>query len=445
LNISLLPYLVSAYLNDGKRDQWTREQIDAYQRNALAALRQHAYQNSPFYQRFHKGLFNAPLHELPVMNRKIMLDNFNDLVTDRTVRLDDVRRHMQQEPGKPFKGKYWVNSTSGTTGVPAVFLYHRREWAQVVIFLMRAYRWAGIRLSPLKKRRMAYVTSTNPWHLSSQVSQTVHLPSITSMRIPANDPLPSVVSRLNEFQPDTLIVYSSMGRILAAEQMAGHLNISPQVIMTSAEVLTPETRQMITDVWGVQPFDQYGTTETAAIGCECTQHNGQHMFEDICIVENVDAQNRPVPVGEFGEKILLTVLFNYSQPLIRYEISDSICVSDKECSCGRKFRLIEKVQGRQEDILYFPNGVGEIVGIHPIVFHNVMDTVRASGWQVVQRDDGLHILLSGSQDNGIQDRLSVSMAQALKLHGVETPPIKVSLVPSIPRLPNGKLRLVLRD
>src|SRR5260370_42264069 len=70
-----------------RRDRWTGERILAHQARSLERVRQYAYPHSPFYQRFHKGLFDRPLTELPILAKHTMMDNFDLLVTVRSVRL----------------------------------------------------------------------------------------------------------------------------------------------------------------------------------------------------------------------------------------------------------------------------------------------------------------------------------------------------------------------
>ena len=103
------------------------------------------------------------------------------------------------------------------------------------------------------------------------------------------------------------------------------------------------------------------------MGCECIEHCGIHVFEDICIVEVVDKLNRPVPPGSLGHKCLLTNLYNKTQPLIRYEISDMLTKSTEPCSCGRPFPLIKQIAGRSEDILILKDGQGRDIAIPPVV------------------------------------------------------------------------------
>jgi len=62
-----------------QRDHWTRQQLETHQANALRSLREYTYAHSPFYRRFHQGLVDAPLHELPVLTKAMLMEHFDDL------------------------------------------------------------------------------------------------------------------------------------------------------------------------------------------------------------------------------------------------------------------------------------------------------------------------------------------------------------------------------
>jgi acyl-coenzyme A synthetase/AMP-(fatty) acid ligase len=94
-----------------------------------------------------------------------------------------------------------------------------------------------------------------------------------------------------------LVAYASMLRLLAFEQAAGHLRITPDLVFSASEVLTGETKRRIDQAWGKQPYDVYAATETAGIAAECQFHTGLHLFEDLVVTEVVDGDNQPVPPG----------------------------------------------------------------------------------------------------------------------------------------------------
>jgi phenylacetate-CoA ligase len=162
------------------------------------------------------------------------------------------------------------------------------------------------------------------------------------------------------------------------------------------------------------------------------------------ITEVVDERNRPVPPGVYGEKVLVTVLFSRTLPLIRYEMSDSVrpAAVSRRCPCGRSFALIEGVQGRAEDVLHFPAASGGETAVQPIVFHRVLDAVPAGGWQVVQKSEGLEVLLSDVREGFADATLIDPLRQEIEAQGAIVPPVKVRRVTAIPRTIVGKRPLI---
>jgi len=372
------------------------------------------------------------------------MENFDELVTDPSVRLTDVEAHLATLRGNErFRGRYWVASTSGSTGHRGVFLWDFAEWTTVLASYNRSFDWAGSRAGLTHRTKMAVVSSTTPWHQSARVGASVQSLWVPTLRLDSGDPVESIVERLNSWQPEVLVAYASMIRLLAEEQLAGRVHIYPEFVFSASEVLTDRARRQAEAAWGKKPFDVYAATETAGIASECDLHRGMHLFEDLVITEIVDEYNRPVAPGVYGEKVLLTVLFSRTLPLIRYEMSDSVRpAASPYCPCGRPFALIDGVQGRVEDVLRFPATAGGQVTVQPALFHRVMDTVPASGWQVVQEANGLTVLLGGVQEEFRDDALADSLRRELAVQGAIVPSVEVRRVPAIPRTGVGKAPLI---
>ena len=128
-----------------------------------------------------------------------------------------------------------------------------------------------------------------------------------------------------------------------------------------------------------------------------------------------------MPPGVYGAKVLVTVLFSRTLPLIRYEMTDSVQrAADHDCPCGRPYALLAGIQGREQEALRFPGRDGTARVVQPIVFHHVMDRVAAAGWQIIQRPDGLEVLLA--QPHGVDcPALEASLQAALTAQGVVAP------------------------
>jgi phenylacetate-CoA ligase len=426
-----------------QHEHWTAAQVAAYQAEQFRQLRDHAYTHSRFYQQFHRGLFDCPLHELPVLTKAMMMDHFDELVTDPAIHLEKVRAHASNSrQGAPFLNRYRVTATSGSSGHPGFFVFNPEEWITIMASFARGQEWSGKTMNLAHRTRMASVASRSPWHLSSQVAETAKSWWIPTLRLAASEPLPDIVRQLNAFQPEVLIAYASMARLLAEEQLAGRLLIQPRFVYVSSEVLTDDTRHRVKSAWEDEPFNQYGSTETANIAAEYKTDRRLHVYDDLVIVESVDEQYRPVPSGEYGTKMLVTTLFSRTQPLIRYEMNDSVQLSREIDSSSLPFQVIQGIQGRTEDILYLPGVMGGEIAIQPLVFNRVMDIVPASGWQIVQEADSLSVLLSGVPLSFVDDFLISRLTAELASQGVQVPPIQVQHLSVIPKTAAGKAPLI---
>ncbi|MFW6184169.1 MAG: phenylacetate--CoA ligase family protein [Chloroflexota bacterium] len=439
-----------------RREAWTRAQIDAYQSDALARLRAHAYAHSPFYQEFHAGLADRPLQELPVLKKSMLHEHFDAIVTDPSIEHAAVASHAQSIQGdERFRDKYVVNVTSGTTGEPSYILFDDTEWIAVLASFSRFERHIGSLQGTIQRPKIAIVGSSTPWHISARVGASVRSSWIPILRIDVGTPLDAIVQQLNDWQPQVLVTYASMAGILAGEQRFGRLQIAPQRIVSTAEVLSPALRQRIQAVWGRVVYDQYGATEGGIFAAECTSYphrsddpgrhtRGLHLFEDLFILEVVDEHNNPAPPGQYGDKVLLTVLFNHTQPLIRYELSDKVRLATEPCACGCEFLLIDGVQGRQEDILSFPDPHGGTVDVHPMVFYRILDATPAASWQVIQDSrSSLTLRLNGAGDKVHEPALTAAVSKALERLNAVVPTITVERASQIERNTTGKAKRII--
>lgn len=429
-----------------RRDRWAPAQLRAHQDRALTELRRWALRRSEFYRHFHAGGADRPLAELPVLTKTMLMEHFDEISTRPEVRLADLERYLAgSDAGELYRGRWFVCATAGTTGRRGVFAWDRREWVQVLASYNRAFDWAGSTAGLTHRVSTAVVSSTNPSHQSARVGASVHSRWLPTVRIDAGDDVAAIVARLNTAQPQALVGYASILRVLAEEQLAGRLHIGPRFVFSASEVLTDATRALAARAWRTCPFNVYAATETSGIAADCDRHPGMHLFEDLVITEVVDEHHRPVLPGTFGAKVLVTVLFSRTLPLIRYEMSDSLrLASDQHCGCGRPYRLLDAIQGREQDALRFPglDGAGRRV-VQPIVFHHVMDDVAAAGWQIAQRDDGhLDVLLAQPRELDPQ-ALAARLRAALTARGVAAPAVRVRTVDAIPRTPLGKAPLIV--
>jgi phenylacetate-CoA ligase len=220
--------------------------------------------------------------------------------------------------------------------------------------------------------------------------------------------------------------------LLAEEKRAGRLRIAPVSVTAMGELLTDEHRAAIAAAFGVPPVNQFTSTE----GLTGQSEPGGSVLSfasDMCIAELVDDDNQPVSDGIPSAKVLLTNLYNHTQPLIRYELTDRLSPHSAAAGHGH---LRATVDGRADDIF----GYGRIT-IDPLVIRTVMVRVPAAlEYQVRQTSRGLDIAVVAG---GRLDRagLAASLEHSLRAAGLPHPQVSIRQVPDIARHPEtGKAR-----
>ncbi|WNB86979.1 hypothetical protein [Cellulomonas sp. ATA003] len=260
------------------------------------------------------------------------MSHFDTVLTTRSLSLADLERHLRHltdtdgDPGQPFRERWWAAATAGTTGRRGVFAWNRSEWATVLASYSRALVWAGVHAGPRHHVRTAVVSSTVPTHQSAVVGASITSRMIPTLRLDARGDLTETIASLNTFRPDVLVGYASILRPLATAQQEGRLRIAPRAVMSASEILTDRAAHEMAHAWRTRPFDVYAATETAGIASTCS-FGTRHLYDDLVIVEPVDHAGDPVPAGSPGARVLVTVLFSRTLPLIRYELSDRVTLS----------------------------------------------------------------------------------------------------------------------
>jgi putative adenylate-forming enzyme len=435
-------------------EQRPRAQLGQHQQQRLETVVRHAATHSPFYRRWFAGtgaLGERPveLARLPVLDRSLLMEHFDELVCDPRLRRDAllgwVGRLTRDEL---YLDRYRVLLTSGSSGRPGLFVYDAAGWRSIAAQLLRSSSWAGLRPS-LPRQRVAWLGGAGPSHITRQGAATLAIGLHRVLALPVTLPLPQLVEALNQFQPTYLNVYPSVAMWLAEEQQAGRLRLSPQMLVTAAELRTPEMTQRLADAFGVRPFDVYGCTE-GLFGSECEHHQGIHLFEDTTLVENVDLDGRPVPAGQPGARLLVTNLYNRVQPLLRLEVTDLITLDPDPCPCGRTLVRVSAIHGRSDDVLSLPARDGGRVAVHPLHFALLTRDPQVREFQVVQDGPVLRVLIVPSHaattsNDRPETRLDQAVAQQLLKLGVHDPQISVERRPKLPRSAGGKLKLVIAD
>lgn len=222
-------------------------------------------------------------------------------------------------------------------------LLRHRGWSAAVY--MTGGHFAGVSLIEWERRLSPWVAT----HLRGFAVQA---------------PLPELVSALNRFDPVFLTGYASVLMLLAQEQEARRLHLHPLLVGSTAERLAPAARMRIEAAFGCSVREGYCASEVPALAFACPQER-LHVNADWYIVEPVDVAYQPDPVGQPSHTVLVTNLANFIQPIIRYDLGDSVTLDPEPCPCGSPLPVIH-VEGRSGELLTFASADGKAVQILPL-------------------------------------------------------------------------------
>jgi phenylacetate-coenzyme A ligase PaaK-like adenylate-forming protein len=382
------------------------------------------------------------LEELPTMTKRDLVDHFEEMVCGYELDREHLLGLLREHGGSGdflVEGDLRVMATSGSSGTPGLFVYDTGAWTAQMAQAVRSSDWVGIR-PKLPRNRVAAISGSNPAHMTRRLSESLDVGMHRILRFGVTDPIDEIIAGMDAFQPDLVITYPSLLPAYADAVAAGRLRISPRIIQTTSEPLTPALRELCERALGQRPYDFFGCTE-GLFATECDERAGMHLYEDCTIVEVVDDENRPVPDGETGTKMLLTNLNNRVQPIIRLEVSDVVRVDPEPCSCGRTLRRLQAIEGRSNDVIELGG-----VSVHPQRFGLLGREAEVRAFQVVQEGDGvrLRLVLEGAGDEpAAVARLEAAVRSELERAGVPSPRVTGESVAEIERAASGKVQQIV--
>lgn len=359
------------------------EKQRAFQQKELHKLVSYVRANSPKLGEMYKDIGDDfDLTDLPVTNKQMIMENFDSWVTDSRIRKSELKTFLSNPAniGKPYLKDYLVVTTSGSSGHPLYFLLNKKT--------VNVSTCSALLSKALNNRPVALMYPMKQFLIpTSSIMQNMRrFPRIMKKNyilIDAMMPMDRVVKKLNRMQPKALYSYPSMMELLADEAVKGNLKIHVEEVVCASEKLTEKARAYIEEVFHCKAKSIYGCTEGGNLGCDCNCHH-LHLNNPYAILEPVDENNNPVPIGQKAHKILLTNLANDVVPIIRYEVMDNVIIHQDPCPCGNPAPWME-IEGRStSSLLHFSNGA-QIVPVVLYFLIETMDSLRR--FQIVLHED----------------------------------------------------------
>ncbi|MFZ5568884.1 MAG: phenylacetate--CoA ligase family protein [Thermodesulfobacteriota bacterium] len=325
--------------------KWDRARIHAYQDERLINIVRHAAANVPYYRNLFNKIQLDPstfrgrqdMHKIPLLSKEILRTHQDEFVAENAA-------------------EYGINwdSTSGSTGTPLHFIVDHAAKAQKLACVLRSYQWAGH--FPGRK-----TFSFQSYKFDDPGAFFKHYPMARLWRFDAKqlkkDSAATLLDMIARIGPSVFIGYPFSIYMLARFAREQGKPIRPLTsIVTAGETLSEQRRKLLEEAYRCKVYDFYSHHENVTIISECG-HQTKHICEDFAYNEIVDETgNDSSRLGE-GE-LIGTGFVNYAMPLIRYRTGDRV-ILDKDpavCRCGRHFRKIKAIVGRQNDYIVTPDG-----------------------------------------------------------------------------------------
>jgi len=435
-----------------KSEQLDARQIRILQDKRFKDLLKHVLEKSKFYQSYYQEhgitidkVDEITLQDLPTINKQIMMEHYDDFVCDPVLKKEDLEKFISDPSnrGKKYKNSYQVIHTSGSSGTIGLFVYGATDWDMLRALALT--RVSKTKISLFKKTKLAYIGATDGHFAGISLVRGAPRLLMDLLPLSVNSPLGEICQKINEFQPDALSGYASGIYLLAGEQIKGNINIRPKRVMCAADPLTSKMRDTIRTAFQVEPVNFYAASESIGLAAECDSHQGFHLFDDWHCFEIVDDDLKYVEPGEPG-RLLLTNLYNYTQPLVRYQLDDEIILDDKPCECGCSFPHIKSIAGRQEEFLWFEKGDGTKEYIHPLVIVEFI-VPGLEKLQVIQTQKNkflMKVIIHGNREE-IVSAIRRRMKEILEGKGLErVVNFEVEVADEIPIDPRtGKFKLII--
>jgi len=409
---------------------WSPEQLKQHQWTELKKLLNHAYINTDFYP---KHWEKAGIHSVDDIK------NMADFAKLPVVTKSDIAEHYQGLLAKNYANNI-KKSTGGSTGQPFRFELNTESNTRREAIMWRGYGWLGAGLG----QKTLYLWGADigqPSWFKSLKTDLYHAfynrKMLNSFTMNTNN-MNSYVDDINRYKPTALVSYVNPLVELAKYIINNNVAVySPKTILTGAEPLYDHQREVIEQAFNCQVYDTFGCREFMLMSAECQQNKSLHINSDHLVVETVSEQGESIT--EQSGDLVITDLYNYGMPLIRYVNGDRATLINESCDCGNPLPLMKSVDGRKLDIIKTPSGKTIPGELFPHLFKEFVGIIR---FQVKQSKlDALHILMitndkfTEKDQQQITNEINKYAASELTLH--------FELVDDIPLTVSGKHRVTI--
>lgn len=409
---------------------WSDNEIKKFQNNRLKIVINHSYEYVPYYKNLFNKLNLKPnnfqdiedLSKLPILTKQMIksegIENFTSILLP--------------------KSKMLLSSSSGSTGAPLFYYRNKDAYSVNLAANLRGWTWMGFNLGD---RFMVLSQNSRKDKLKKiQDKMSNNLFLATNPLIDSN--FEFILKEIERYKPKYIRCYPDPLLFLARyKQSHPQYKYTPKCITTTGNTLHLDTRKEIEETFGCKIFDSYSCEGNSNV-FECETHECYHSSAEYGISEFLDDNNKPIKDGI--ARLISTDLWNLAHPFIRYETGDIVEVSNEICSCGRVLPRINRILGRDNDVLTLDNGrkfiVHNFTGFFSVDHKEINRSVDL--FQIVQKKNGNFIFrlkINNNFNNEARLFIQNYWEKEFKV------PIEIEIVEEIPLTKSGKRKFIIKE
>ena len=415
-----------------KTQWWDKERIEEWQFQKVRQIVKYAYENVPGYHQLYNEAGLKPddiqtledIKLLPFVTKELLRDNVEDFSSKA------IPKKMQR-----------YATTGGSTGIPFGFYNTRENNAVENAFISTIWESIGFQIGEKTAVVRGAFVGTEKTLFDRTLGQLYDALLLSSYYL-TDYTYPAYRGKLLKFKPSFLHVYPSAITILSDLMKAygdeGKFDSVKAILTASENLYEWQNRKIQSAFPQARIFDFYGHSEKVILAAMCEYSEQYHIWPFYGVTEILNGQDEEVQEGKVGE-LVGTSFWNYATPFIRYRTMDSSKKGKFGCDkCGRHFQLLERIEGRLQEIIVSKRGRSismTAINMHSDVFDNVkqfqfyQDTPGRVAFKIIRKNS-----YSESDTAKIRQELMKKLGEDMDL--------KIVFVDEIARTQRGKYRFL---
>ncbi len=388
--------------------------------NYLKELLLYAVKNTDFYKDY-SGFDDISC--FPVIDKNIIRNSYSKFVS-------------KEFSNKPLKKV----TTSGSTGTPFTIIQDKKKVNRHIADNIYFNECANFRIGT----RLYYFRIWNKLNREGYLTRRMKNIVTVDAKSPNNEYIQRVLLKLKyDRSTKSILAYASTYEPFAqfiSSSDNSRIKIDIESIISMSEALPETTKHQLKEIFNCPVISRYSNMENGFIAQQCIEENNEyHINSASFFVEILNmGKDEPIKKGELG-RIVVTDLFNYAMPLIRYDTGDIGALLENS-RCSLKTPVLSKVEGRRTDLIYDTSE--NIVSPH-IVTNTMWLYPHIRQFQFIQESKNKYRLVLNCSENSIDEESS--LITEFKYYLGNDAEIGIQYVNEIPQLASGKRKKIINQ